>query len=173
MAEPLAADCTESANAAVAEPDGTVTEAGIVIAGLLLNRFTTILPAALDIFTVQEMFAPALSMVVGHVIDDTFGGDQSVRRADFDEDPRAAVIAAFSSLEMFPAVALKVFVALPAGTTTMPGMVMDGQSVLSVRAVATDAACDKVTVHWLVLPPMRPVGEHPTELTCSVVDKAS
>ena len=167
-AKPSPPGCTESEKATVAEPGGTITEAGIAIPGLPLDRFTVTPPAELDMFTVQEMFAPALGVVVGQVMDDTFGGDKSLRSADCEEDPRVAVIAALASFEIFPAVTLNVVVALPAGTTTMPGTVMNGQFVLSVRAVATDTACDRVAVHVLVLAAIRLVGKHPTELICRV-----
>ncbi len=138
----------------------------------MLARVTKIAAAALDKFTVQVVLVPTVTFVAAQVTDDTVGVDQSVMPADFDEAPRVPVIAAVESLVTLPIAALKLWVALPAGTTMLAGTVTKLEFELIVTVVFEAAVCARVTVHTLVVPDISPFGEHANELT-SVAAAAS
>ena len=121
-------------------------------------------PADLDRVTVQEVIPPAASLMVEQVTEDSVGVDQSVMLLDLDPAPSVAVIATVVSAETLPMLALNVLVALPAGTTMLPGTVTRAEFELIARLVSNAAVDDRVAVHEVVPPDMTPDGEHATEL---------
>ena len=69
-------------NTALFAPWGTMIAAGILSAALVLVSTTGMFPAALEMFTAQEMLVPRLIFVVGQVSDTNAGVDQRVSAAD-------------------------------------------------------------------------------------------
>ena len=152
---------------AVVAPAVTVTEAGTVNKGLLLDSGTATPPegAAPEKVTVQvELPAvPRLDWLQPRELSTT--GAVSDRVAVWVLLLYVAVTVADPSLLIVPAVAVKVAVVAPAATATEAGTVSNPLLLDSVMlAPPAGAAEDTVTVHVELLPVARAVGLHPIEL---------
>ena len=79
--EPEAEESEVAVKLALLAPCRTVTLAGTVSEGLLLDMLTTMSPAALDMATVQGVLEPAASLAEWQVTEETAGVDHSVNVA--------------------------------------------------------------------------------------------
>ena len=142
-----------------------MTVAGNVNAALLLERARITSAADFDILTVHVALEPPVSLVTGQVSDDRTGVDHSVKLAVFDDVSSVAVIELVASAEMLPIMALKVAEEFAAGTTTLPGTVINGDAELRVTAVSAATGCERVAVHEVVAPDITPLGLHDNDVT--------
>jgi hypothetical protein len=165
VTQPEADSSVSAAKAPVVEPCGTVTVAGTVRSGLLLERLTLTLPAALDMVTVHDAFVPAVNSVGVHASEDNTGVDQSVKLAVCEDAPSVAVTEPAPSAAIMPVLAVNVMAALPAGTTTLAGTVTRLDVELRPTVVSAAAVFDRVTVHRLAAPDITPLGLQDNELT--------
>lgn len=156
-----------AAKVPVVAPAATVTEAGTVNKGLLLDSGMATPPegAAPDKVTVQVEFpaVPRLDWLQPRELSTT--GAVSDRVAVWVLLLYVAVTVADPLLLIVPAVAVKVVVVAPAATVTEAGTVSNPLLLDSVIAAPPlGAAEDRVTVHVELFPVASAVGLHPIEL---------
>jgi hypothetical protein len=153
-------------------PWGTVTVGGTVTPGLLLDRLTPNVPAALETETVQVVLAPAVRPVDRQATEDTMGLDHNVRLVVCAEVTSVACTEAIPSAAMFPTAAAKVALLLPAATVTLAGTVIAVEVELRVTTVLEVAACDSPTVQELVFPGITPLGLQASPVSTGATPRA-
>ena len=163
MIHPEADDVAVAVKAALMDPCGTVTVGGTWRLKLLLDKFTAMLPANLDVVTVHWLLELGVIAVGMQVANDNTGVDHSVKVTLCEDVPRVAVTDPVASARMLPILALKAPEALPAPIAKLPGMVIRAEVELNPMGVDAEAGCDNVTVHELIAPLITPVGLQTSE----------
>jgi hypothetical protein len=138
-------DADESAAAlklALVLPWRMVTVAGIASPGLLVDKLTANLPAALETVTEQVVADRGVRLDERQVTEDTVGVDHSVRLALCDEAPSAAFTVVVPSDAMFPIAAEKVAAEFPLVIVTLGGTVIALEGELTVTTAFEAAGCD-------------------------------
>ena len=138
-------DADESAAAlklALVLPWRMVTVAGIASPGLLVDKLTANLPAALETVTEQVVADRGVRLDERQVTEDTVGVDHSVRLALCDEAPSAAFTVVVPSDAMFPIAAEKVAAEFPLVTVTLGGTVIALEGELTLTTAFEAAGCD-------------------------------
>jgi hypothetical protein len=145
---------TVAVKLAVVEPGGTVTEAGMVKAELLIARATLVPPAGAAWFIVmaQLVVPPELTLVGLQPRPVTIMGATKVKVVVCELPFKLPVIMAVWVPVSMPSVAVKVAVVVPAPTLTLAGITKAGLLLARATLVPpTGAAWFRVTVH-VVLP---------------------
>jgi len=155
-----------TAKLAEADPAGTVTDPGIVMTSLIVDRPTAAPPegAALDSATVQALGLPPVTVEGEHWIDSVIDGVVTDNELVCETPPKLAVITA-DWLDVTAEVeAVKVVEDDPAGIVTDPGTVTD--VLLSAKlttAPPAGAAAVRFTVQMELAPPTIDPGLQTTE----------
>lgn len=152
-------------NVADAEPCGTVTVEGITNVAFVLARGMVIAAAGFESVTVHVVLVATMSLEEAQVRDVRVGVDHRARVADRDEPATVAVMVPVESASMLPMVAVKTFVAVPAGTTILAGTETMALFEPSFTVVSVAAGCERVAVHEAVEADITPAGEQESELT--------
>jgi len=151
---------------AVVAPGATETNAGTVSAPLLLES-ATVPPAELERVTVQVVTAALPSAAAVQPSPVTVAGALSVIEADCEYPFNDAVIVAVWSVEIVPAVTVKLAVVLPDGTETDAGTA--SAPLLLESAAVPPAELERATVHAAEAPLSKTAGAHKSEVTVSLL----
>ena len=157
-------------------PAGTVTAAGTLRTGLLLDSTTLVPPegAALVRVTVQALLAPEYRVVELHVAEVSVTSVDKVNETVWEALPRVAVSTAVPFALMVPAVAVKLAEVAPATTVTVAGTLRAGLLLDSPTLVPpAGAALVRVTVQALVAAEPRVVGVQVSEASATGADKVN
>jgi hypothetical protein len=141
-------------------PAVTVAVAGTVRAVVLLERLTLVPPvgATLEMFTVQVAVLLAGRTVGAHASEDTVTGATRETEAVFEDAPSVAVTTALWSDVKVPAVAVKVALAVLAGTVTEAGTTRLAVLLVSAKVAAVGVAEESVAVQTAEAPVLRDAG---------------
>ncbi len=154
---------------AVLDPLKTVTDPGTVSAAALLDSVTVTppVPAVFDSVTTQFEVPPELRLVGAQASDVKAGGvDTSVKDCVWELPFSDAVMTAVWLVDIVPAVAVKLDHVAPDATFTEAGTVSAAALLESDTVIPPEpAACDSVTVHEDVLPELKLVGLHDSNVT--------
>lgn len=147
-------------------PAATVTKAGTVRVGLLLDRLTLAPPvgAGLVRVTVQVLEALGPRLVGEQNSEETRTGATRDTLAEVEFPLREAVSSAVWSEDSVPAVAVKVAVKEPVGIVTLAGTMSAGKLELSPITTGLVAAALRLTVQVLVPPEDNEPGVHAREV---------
>jgi hypothetical protein len=157
-AVPVADESAAALKVALVLPWRMVTVAGIVNPGLLVDKLTAKLPAALETVTEQVVDDPGATLEEWQLTEETVGVGQSVRLALCDEAPSAAFTVVVPSAPMFPTAAEKVAEEFPAVTVTLAGTVIALDAEVTLTTAFEAAVCDSCTVHEVIPPDITPFG---------------
>jgi hypothetical protein len=152
---------TVAVNVADTLPAGTATDAGTVTDALLLER-ATIPPAVLESVTVHVVDELLVKVAAVQLRPLIVTAVVNATEADLEDPFKAAVIVAFWSDEIVPAVTENVVVVFPLATETEPGAV--SSPLLLDSDTVPPRVFVSVTVQALVPPAPKVAGAHATEL---------
>jgi len=141
------------------EPAAMVADAGTMRAAVLLERLTLVpVGMALEILMVQVAVLLAARTLGAHAREDTVTGATRETEAVFEDAPNAAVTTALWSDVKVPAVAVKVALAVLAGTVTEAGTTRLAVLLVSAKVAAAGVAEESVAVQTAAAPVLRDAG---------------
>jgi hypothetical protein len=156
-------------NVCTVEPEGAVTDAGMLKAALSDARLT-VAPCVVESVTLQSAEPPGPRVVGVQLNDVTRIGSVSCIGTVRDDPFSDAVTVAFSSAEMIPTVTTNVAVVEPEATAADDGAVKEG--LLVARTTVPPLFLDSVTVQVALPPGCKVADEHVRDMIVSGVVNA-